>query len=290
MESDPFEQPSSQPPGPDDRSSSQASPETGFEEPPENPAGGRTLIVDAWDDACYARPSQAIKEAEPEDQVFVRPGIYEDRIFIADRPIRLLGAGRDRVQIFNRLSGPLYLQRVEGGQITGLTFRYVGSDQHSAINILDSACTLSHCRATEGLLSGIVIYGPQCRPTLLDNEVCFNRESGIFAFAGAHPYLSRNACFGNHHFGIAVRDDGSRPDIVRNVCRSNMLSGILLFASARALILENACHDNFHWGLVTTPECETTPDRSELESTNSLGSNPRGAVYVTPQPLGEIGR
>lgn len=290
MESQPFEQPSPPPPKPDDRSLHQASPEAAFDEPPVNPTGGRTLIVDAQDGSCYARPSQAIQEAEPEDQVFVRPGIYEDRIFVADRPIRLLGAGRDRVQIFHRLSGPLYLQRVDGGQITGVTFRYVGSDQHSAVNILDSVCTIAHCRATEGLLSGIVIYGPQCRPTLLDNEVCYNRESGIFAFAGAQPYLSRNACFGNHHFGIAVRDDGSRPDVVRNVCRANMLSGILLFASARALILENLCHDNFHWGLVTTPECETTPDRDELATANTLERNPRGPLYVTPQPLSEIGR
>ncbi len=259
-------------------------------EPPPNPEGGKTLIVDHADAACYSRPSAALKDAGPDDQIFVRPGLYEDRLFATQHPIQLIGAGRDHVQIFSRRSGPLYLQQVPGGRISGMTFRYVGSDQHSAINIFDSTCTITQCRATEGLLSGIVIYGPNCRPSLIENEVCQNRESGIFCFAGAQPYLARNVCFQNHHFGLAVRDDGTRPDLIKNICRHNMLSGILLFYGAQALILENECHDNFHWGLVMTPDCRLTPELNQLLSCNALGENPRGACIVTEQPLGEIGR
>lgn len=259
-------------------------------EPPPNPGGGKTLIVDHADAACYPRPSAALKDAGPDDQVFVRPGIYEDRLFIAQQPIQLIGAGRDHVQIFSRRSGPLYLQQVPSGRISGVTFRYVGSDQHSAINIFDSTCTITQCRATEGLLSGIVIYGPNCRPSLIDNEVCRNRESGIFSFAGAQPYLTRNVCCHNHHFGLAVRDDGTRPDFLKNVCRHNMLSGMLLFHGAKALILENECYDNCHWGLVMTPDSGSTPELDQLLSCNTLAQNPRGACIVTGQPLGEIGR
>ena len=178
---------------------------------------------------------------------------------ITERPIYLIGSGRDQVTIFSRRSGPCYLQRVSGGQITGITFRYVGSDQHSALNILDSTCTIAHCRATEGLLSGVVIYGPGCRPTLLENEICYNRESGLFVFAGAQPYLRENQCFANHHFGIAARDQGTRPDIIKNICQDNMLSGLLLFSKAQALILDNTFEQNAHWGAVLTPDSEPTP-------------------------------
>ena len=259
-------------------------------EPPPNPKGGETLIVDQADPACYPRPSAALKDAGPDDQVFIRPGIYEDRLFSAQQPIQLIGAGRDHVQIFSRRSGPLYLQQVPSGRIAGITFRYVGSDQHSAINIFDSTCTITQCRATEGLLSGIVIYGPNCRPSLLDNEVCRTPESGIFSFAGAQPYLTRNVCSHNHHFGLAVRDDGTRPDFLKNICRHNMLSGMLLFHGAKALILENECYDNCHWGLVMTPDSRSTPELEQLLSCNVLTANPRGACIVTEQPLGEIGR
>ncbi len=252
--------------------------------------GGKTLIVDATDTQFYARPSAALKDAGPLDQVFVRPGIYEDRIFVADRSIRLIGAGRDQVQIFSRRSSPLYLQRVPSGRVEGITFRYVGSDQHSAMNILDSVCTITKCRVLEGILSGVVLYGPECRPTFSENEVCYNRESGIFSFAGARPYISQNTCFGNHHFGIAVRDDGTSPDIVRNTCRDNMLSGILLFHSAKALILENDCHKNQHWGIVMTPDCESSPEQEELLKANTLSQNPRGSLIITHEPLAEIGR
>jgi hypothetical protein len=259
-------------------------------DPPPNPAGGKTLVVDGADPSAYPRPSAALKDAHPEDQVFIRPGAYEDKLFITDRPILLIGAGRDQVQIFSRRGGPLYLQRVTGGRLSGITFRYVGSDQNSAMNILDSTCTITGCRATEGVLSGVVVYGPNCRPTLIDNEVCRNRESGIFVFAGARPYVAQNLCYANHHFGIAVRDPNTHPDLVRNTCRDNMLSGILLFHHAEAMVLDNTCCDNQHWGLVTTPECQTTPPRDQLTTANRLGPNPRGPLMVTAEPLAEIGR
>jgi hypothetical protein len=257
---------------------------------PPNPLGGRTLIVDWQDPARYPRPSAALKEAGEFDQVFVRAGMYEDKVFLADRPILLTGAGRDAVQIFSRRGGPLYLQRVPSGRISGLTFRYIGSDQHSAMNILDSSCTVTHCRATEGILSGVVLYGPECRAVFSDNEVCGNRESGIFVFAGARPRVADNVCRANHHFGIAVRDPGSHPELVRNRCSDNWLSGMLLFHHAEALLVENVCADNRHWGIVMTPETRLSPAREELAQANALASNPRGAMHVTESPLSEIGR
>jgi hypothetical protein len=261
-----------------------------LQEPPPNPRGGRTLIVDGHDPAAYVTPSAALKDALDNDQVFIRPGIYEDKIFISARPVLMVGAGRDHVTVFCRRGGPLYLQRVPAGLVSGVTFRYVGSDQHSAMNILDSTVTITQCRAVDGLLSGVVIYGPECRPNFHDNEVCGNRESGIFVFAGAQPRVAHNRCAGNHHFGIAVRDPGSHPELVRNLCRDNMLSGMLLFHHAEALLLENDCRENRQWGLVMTPDCKPVPGRDELASSNLLAPNPRGAIQVTEQPLSEIGR
>ena len=89
--------------------------------------------------------------------------------FLADARFVDGGGARRGPDFFT--SGPLYLQRVPSGRISGLTFRYVGSDQHSAINVLDSSCTVTQCRATEGILSGVVIYGPECRAAFIDNEV-----------------------------------------------------------------------------------------------------------------------
>jgi hypothetical protein len=261
-----------------------------LQDPPPNPLGGRTLIVDWKDPGHYPRPSAALKEAGESDQVFVRAGVYEDKVFLADRPILLAGAGRDAVQIFSRRGGPLYLQRVPGGRISGLTFRYIGSDQHSAMNILDSSCTVTQCRATEGILSGVVMYGPECRTVFIDNEVCANRESGIFVFAGAQPRIADNVCRANHHFGIAVRDPGSHPELVRNRCTDNWLSGMLLFHHAEALLVENVCADNRHWGIVMTPETRLSPAREALAKTNVLAPNPRGPMHVTEAPLSEIGR
>ena len=261
-----------------------------FTDLPPNQLGGKTLIVAPNHPDYFALPSEALQEAESNDQIFIYPGTYEDRLVITEQPIHLIGAGRDQVTIFSRRSGPCYLQKVSGGQISGITFRYVGSDQHSALNILDSICTITQCRITEGLLSGVVIYGPDCRPTLQANEICYNRESGLFAFAGAQPYVRENHCFGNHHFGMAARDQETRPDFINNVCRNNMLSGLLLFSQAQALILDNTFENNTHWGAVLTPDCEPTPKTEELLQSNTFRNNPRGDVTVTSKPLEDIGR
>src|SRR3977135_2090556 len=119
---------------------------------PTNPLGGKPLIVDENDGDSYPRPSAALLDAGEHDQVFVRPGIYEDKVFITGRPIHLVGAGRVQVKIFSRLGGPLYLQQVPSGRISGITFRYVGSDQNSAMNLLDSSCTVTLCRRLSGIL------------------------------------------------------------------------------------------------------------------------------------------
>jgi parallel beta-helix repeat protein len=257
---------------------------------PANPLGGRTLIVGGTDPGSYPLPSAALKDAGESDQVFVRPGVYEDKIFVGQRPVRLVGAGRDQVQIFCRLGGPLYLQGVPEGWIAGITFRYVGSDQHSALNILNSTCIITQCRVMEGILSGVVLYGPECRATFRENEVCRNRESGIFVFAGAQPRVADNHCFDNHHFGIAVRDSGSRPELVRNRCENNMLSGILLFHHSEGLIVDNICRNNQHWGIVLTPDSRPNPVPSELPAMNQLEPNPLGAYSLSDRPLAQIGR
>jgi len=257
---------------------------------PDNTLGGNTLIVDAEDGRYYPRPSAALQDAGEQDQVYIRPGTYEDKIFVTERPVRLVGAGRDLVQILSRRGGPLYLQRVSGGRISGITFRYVGSDQHSAINVLDSTCVITQCRAMEGILSGVVLYGPECRATFTENEVCRNRESGIFVFAGAQPRVANNRCIENHHFGIAVRDPGSHPELVRNQCEANMLSGILLFHHGEGLIVDNICRNNQHWGVLLTPDSHPNPSPQELSMVNQLEGNPRGAYAISDQPLADIGR
>lgn len=257
---------------------------------PENPRGGKTLIVDGMDGKCFPRPSAALRDADEHDQIYIRPGVYEDKIFVTERAVWLIGAGRDLVQVFSRRGGPLYLQRVSGGRISGITFRYVGSDQHSAMNVLDSTCVITQCRAMEGILSGVVLYGTECRATFTENEVCRNRESGIFVFAGAQPRVADNRCVENHHFGIAVRDPGSHPELVRNECEANMLSGILLFHHGEGLIVDNICRYNQHWGLLMTPDAHPNPASQELPMVNQLNENPRGPYTISDQPLADIGR
>jgi hypothetical protein len=86
------------------------------EQLPSNLSGGQILMVDAANPRCSPLPSIALCDTAEHDPTYLRPGIYEDKIFAAGRPFRLIGAGRDHVQIFCRRGGPLSLRRVSGGQ------------------------------------------------------------------------------------------------------------------------------------------------------------------------------
>ncbi len=81
-------------------------PEPILTEPPPNPLGGSTLIVDGSNPAHYARPSLALQDAGPEDQVFIQPGVYEDRIFVGDKPIHLFGSRTESGENFLQAKWP----------------------------------------------------------------------------------------------------------------------------------------------------------------------------------------
>jgi len=59
-------------------------------EPPTNPFGGKTLIVDAKGPDGFTLPSEALAQAKEDDQIFIRPGIYEDRLVLTERTIHLV--------------------------------------------------------------------------------------------------------------------------------------------------------------------------------------------------------
>ncbi|MEK7236884.1 MAG: hypothetical protein AAB242_09690 [Nitrospirota bacterium] len=74
-------------------------------EPPPNPLGGKTLIVDANDGDAYPRPSAALLDAGEQAQVFVRPGIYEDKVFITGRRFIWWGPVETRCRFFPVVEG-----------------------------------------------------------------------------------------------------------------------------------------------------------------------------------------
>src|SRR2546422_10936366 len=95
--------------------------------PPPNPAGGDTMIVDASDPSAFERPSAALKHAKPEDQIFIMLGVYEDKMVIMDRPVLLIGAGRDAGQIFSRRGGTRDIHNHSYVRNMEFTFRSIGS-------------------------------------------------------------------------------------------------------------------------------------------------------------------
>jgi len=122
-------------------------------DPPPNSIRGKTLIVDAKD---ATRTRDTVRHYSMQENMtrslFVPGSTRKKSLSRGDRSFG--GAGRDEVRFFPSWGAPLS-QQVPSGRISGITFRYVGSDQNSAMNLLDSSCAVTQCRATEGILSGV---------------------------------------------------------------------------------------------------------------------------------------
>jgi len=245
-----------------------------------------TLIVDARNPVAFERPSAALKHAKRGPDLHPARRLRgQDRHPGPAHPADRRGTGC--VQISAGGAGRCISQSVPSGRIMGITFRYVGSDQNSAMNILDSTCTISACPQPKASCRGSSCTA-QLRATMNRQRGLLQRESGIFVFAGARPYVAQNRCFANHHFGLAPATP-TRARISRATSApNNMLSGILLFHHAEALDAGQHLLRQQHWGFVTTRSAR--PRRAgPTGGANTLQPNPRGAIMVTHEPLAEIG-
>ena len=169
-----------------------------------NPKGGRTLIVDARDPHAYI-PAQRGAEGGRRGPIdFSSVPVCTNKCSWPTSLCCSSQRGRDHVRSTaaaeDRCASES--QRTDYGDHVSVRGKRSAFGDES----LDSV-SVTQCRATEGVLSGRRDLWSEARATFVDNESVTTGNPASLSL----PVLSRvadNQCFGNHHFGLAVRDPG----------------------------------------------------------------------------------
>lgn len=222
---------------------------------------------------------RAIEKAGPGDIVFVKAGIYEERIRLGNN-IKLIGEGVDKVIIrCDARLGHVLLARGGSGLIKNLTIEQTGRDKvdptaipvglyiwNSSVEVVNcrvsrtdgygivvqgkSSPLIRDCVSESSRLNGIYVDGRDAKPTIKNSKFQGNGQHGIFFRREAEGYVEGNICRGNRETGIYVSQPGTNVTLENNDCRENEAHGICFDLGAGGIAEGNLCERNGGQGIL----------------------------------------
>ncbi len=220
----------------------------------------RTLVVP--DD--YAQVSWALGNATAGDTVYVKSGTYNERGFVIDEPLSLIGEDSSNTILIGgvngiRGGGSTISIRADNVTVSGFTIKsynfptpawyffgiYAGGNnckvtgniiENCAVGIWNdgsaaniSSTTISGNLIRENLYTGILIGGSSSFITIENNNVTAN-SFGISLAGGYRCTITGNRIGLNKDGGIGL--SGARIDIIGNILESNNGSSVGFYGSS----------------------------------------------------------
>lgn len=241
----------------------------------------------------YKTISEAIKNAQPNTRIRVRPGVYKESIVI-DKPVEIIGKGSVKDIVIESIESSCILMQTDQATVKGLTLRcQVESEEpkYSAVDIPQGQLILENCDITSDSFVCINIYGSQSNPVIRNCRI-HDGNSGIFISENAQGILEDCDIFANTSAGIAIIEE-SNPIIRR--CRihnvewigiifsnngkgivedcdifSNGLGGVEIDTNYNILIRNCLIHDHQFRGIAVKENVKVTIDNCHIFS-NSYG-------------------
>lgn len=236
---------------------------------PEPPA--RTLTVDPVPfQGDHTTITAAIQAAAPGDRIVVRPGAYDEGLYI-DRPVQIVGEGPVQDIVVQARGCDAVLLAAPIARVANLTLRQAGgagdwygvdtgtgrlavegcvvmSDSLAGLSIRDGADpTVRGNWIANGASGGILVHA-EGLGIVEDNEITGNALAGIEITTGGDPVVRRNRITANIQGGIYVHD-GGLGTIEDNDIADNDDAGIDVEAGAHPLIRNNRIRGNRRSGI-----------------------------------------
>ena len=252
-------------------------------------AQNKTIIVPEE----YSTISEAVKNANPYDIIFVKKGIYYENIRI-DKPLELIGEESKKTIIIGNCDSEnknVFSLTSDNVILRGFTIKsadYLTPKQHSnGINVQGDNCTLkgnnisntfwgilcaiqsstiiSHNNITKNFKEGIRFYGGSLN-TISNNYIAENTASGI-ALEGYSNLIYRNNIKNNTR-GIGL--GSSHSGVFGNNIQFNSESAIY-FSGSNNTISNNEISKN-EWGIYFPPHF-AAPNHNRIYFNNFLDNN-----------------
>jgi hypothetical protein len=173
------------------------------------PSYARTSFVVAPDGSGhFTTITEAIRQADTDSCLYVRPGIYDEGIVI-DKPLEIVGDGMLEEIIVRATASSCLIMRTDEATIRNLTFRGEAraggsSDGFFAVDIPHGRLLLDRCDISSDSLACIAIHNQTATPVIRNCRIHHGADSGVFAFDGAQGLIKACDISENANVGVAI--------------------------------------------------------------------------------------
>ncbi len=240
----------------------------------------------------YKTISEAIKNAQPNTRIRVRPGVYKESIVI-DKPVEIIGKGSVKDIVIETGKSSCILMRTDQATIKGLTLRcQVESEEskNSAVDIPQGQLILENCDITSNSFACINIHGSKSNPVIRNCRIhdghlgisisdkaqgivedcdIFANSIGIEIVEESNPIVRRCRIHDGESMGIIFSNQG-RGLIEDCDIFSNNVTGIAIKNGNNIFIRHCHIHDNDVFGIGVEENSQVTIENCHIFS-NDLG-------------------
>ena len=272
------------------------------------------LIVAKIGAANYKTIREAIKNAEPDTRILVRPGFYRESLVI-DKSVEIVGDGQREDIIIESRCKPCILMQTDNAIVRGLTLRHqdwmnlkkanfigrlVGEMvvKPYAIAIPQGQLILENCDITSTGIGCIHIYGNNTEPQIRYCHIHEGAEYGILVSQQGRGLVEDCDIFG-HEIGIQIIQGGN-PTLRRSQIHSMQKDGIFVANNSEGRLENCDIFSNIRTGVmikkggnITMQECNINRNQEQgiyVESNGAgpiencdLTGNSGGAWYIAPK-------
>jgi parallel beta-helix repeat protein len=158
----------------------------------------------------YPTIRSALESAGPGARIVVKPGTYEEELWIS-KHVQLLGEGADQVRVVSTRDPCLRLTAA-GATIYGIGFelaRVEGAKPMYAVAVTKGGSVLDSCEMTSATAACVAVRGSEACPTLRRCKIPGGGETGLFVYQQATPRVEDCEITGNARDGIRITTGGS---------------------------------------------------------------------------------
>jgi F-box protein 11 len=226
-----------------------------------------THVVDPLHRGDYATITEAVKNASPGDRILVRPGLYQEGIYM-DKPLEIIGEGDlDEIVVQARDLNTLLFSTTMG-RVTNLTLRQAGPDIR-CVRIWQGRLELEGCNiSSQGATCVDIRDGAD--PRLRRNRIHGSNQDGVIVENSGRGTLEDNDIYGHGWSGVMIRKEGD-PTLRHNHIHENKADGIDIRASGRGTVEDNEISSNGERGIEITGSSHPTLARNRIHDNQEHG-------------------
>ena len=274
----------------------------------------KELIVAKLGEANYRRIRDAIKQAEPQTRIVVRPGFYQESLVI-DKDVEIVGQGQPEDIIIESRYQPCLQIQTEQAVVRGLTLRHqdwfnvqqangIGRLVSEpllkpyAIDIPQGQCILEDCTIISNGIACIYIHGAIANPQIRHCQIQGGAMYGILVSQNGQG-LIEHCTLSEHQTGVYILK-GSHPTLQN--CKIQRMQQDGVFIGSDCKVTLTACNIGANGGVGVTIkkegnakiwQCQINRNQAQgiyVESNGAgpieacdLSGNRGGAWYIAPQ-------